>query len=166
MPLAKYADRQHTLYLPCADGLKRWKKLSKPYTLNKWIYLMVEAAIESKTDVSHTSNDLAALRLENSRLGNDMLMLKQDNALLSARLKAKDTAFHDLDYEVVTLLKYRGGEEYISPEKIRSSLPSINSQRVTKEFIQDRLKSVDYTLAQLEAVGLIKKHWQGWRWLG
>jgi hypothetical protein len=151
------------LYLPSKEVLERWRERSKPYKLSHWVVLMVEKGLEDKPDTTETTDTINDLRNKNQKLFEQGLKLSQENKILTARLRAKDTAFHNLDMSVVNLFRY-GGTKCFSPKEIQEAA-GLCAQRLDPDFLQDRLKAVDFTLAQLEAVGFIKKHWQGWQWV-
>jgi hypothetical protein len=105
-------DRQFTIYFPSHEDLERWKGLSKPYTLNHWIMLMVEKAIKDKPIRTRDADEINALRKRN-------LELEQENESLTARLektKAKEVEALlekakgpiPLDKHVVDLLRSGG----------------------------------------------------------
>jgi len=77
----KFKHRQFTIYLPSAEDLDRWRALSKPYALNRWVYLMVEKALEcgEQQRQTRTTIDTDALRKE-------VAELRQKNSILAAKL--------------------------------------------------------------------------------
>ena len=173
------------LYLPSKEALDRWRDLSKPYKLSHWVVLMVEQALEDNkpdtTSTETTADEINALRNERQELLDQVTQLSQENKILAARLRAKDTAFHDLNAGIVNLFRY-GGKEYYTPKDIKDAAAlrasstaggdgvvkyKMHALRHTSdpELQQEILKSADYTLAQLEAVGLVKKTWKGWQWV-
>ena len=170
------------LYLPSKEVLERWRDLSKPYKLSHWVVLMVEKGLEDKPDTTtETTDTINVLRDERQELFQQVTQLSQENKILTARLRAKDTAFHDLNAGIVNLFRY-GGKEYYTPKDIKDAAAlrasstaggdgvvkyKMHALRHTSdpELQQEILKSADYTLAQLEAVGLVKKTWKGWQWV-
>jgi hypothetical protein len=161
MPLAKYADRQHTLYLPQADDLKRWKKLSKPYTLNKWIYLMVERAIEAqKGEKSLPSGLNDEQRQEISSLENLIIHLQNENLALEAHDRDKRHTYDSLDAPVVAMLREHR-DEYITEQRFKKELCS----NLRDADLIDRINHILYTLILLEDIGLVKKSARGWEWV-
>lgn len=98
-------DRQFSLYFPSVADKERWRKLAKPYTLNHWIMLMVEKAIEDKPAES-SSDEVNALRKRN-------LELEHENKILATKLKQSQEVKGikgplPLDKQVVDLLKSGG----------------------------------------------------------
>ena len=125
---------------------------------------MVERAIEDKPDTTETTDKINALRNEHQKLFAQVMKLSQENKILTARLRAKDTAFHDINVGVVNLFRY-GCKEYYTADEIKDAAGLGGHGRLDPKIHQEILKSADYTLAQLEAVGFIKKHWKGWQWV-
>ena len=120
---------------------------------------MVEKALEGEQQQqTKTADDINAFRGKNQALFKQVVELTQQNKLLTARLKAKETSFLGLHEGAVSLL--RGGGCWTSI----NILGALNLAQKPSEKVKERIKSVEFTLAQLEAVGLITKQWNGWKW--
>jgi len=114
-------DRQFTIYFESREDLERWRKLSKPLTLNHWIMLMVEKAIEDAPTRTKSNDDINDLRKEN-------LWLKKENKVMAAKLEQnRAREIEDLmeqakgpmllDKQVVDLL--RSGDHWSSTQIIK-----------------------------------------------
>jgi 23S rRNA pseudoU1915 N3-methylase RlmH len=186
-PRPKVGQRQFTLYFRSVEDKKRWRELSKPYTLNKWILLTVEKALESPAPSrTKTTDDINALRKE-------VVDLRKENESLAARLdqirarevedileRSSNTPMR-MDKHVVDLLRSGGywsstrlikklAQEAAPPEGMHAFAMEENNS-ITADFfsnINDNLtldvKAVERTLDALEQIGLVKKTWQGWKW--
>jgi hypothetical protein len=181
-------DRQYTIYFPSKDDLERWRKLSRPLTLNHWIMLMVEKSIEDEPTKTKSSDDINALRKEN-------LELKKENKVLEAKLEQNRVREVEglleqargpmpLDRHVVDLLRSGGcwpsariiKELKITAEKEMATadgedglyLPSAFTSAFTSALIRghgSEPRAVNKTLEQLETLGLVKNTWKGWVWI-
>lgn len=187
----KFKDRQFTLYLPTKEDLDRWRDLSKPYTLNHWVYLQVEKALESEQQQRRTrttTHDTDALRKEvvDLRKENEALAAKLDHIRskeVEDILERSSNAPMQLDKHVVDLLRSGGCWSSARLMKKLSRQPEnnmvvferkyIDVDSITPEFfsnIKDNIslevdvKSVERTLEALEQIGLVVKSWQGWKW--
>ncbi len=178
-------DRQFTIYLDSHEDLERWKKLAKPYTLNRWIMLQVERGIAAPKKTKDT-DEVNALRKRN-------LELESENEALTARLEkiqAKEVEDMSkgplpLDKSVVDLLKSGGqwssarivkelvkremavaeGDEdvnYYKDEGIDEG-PALSLEPPPFNH-SERLKAIKKTLEELCNLGLVKQTWQGWAW--
>lgn len=161
MPLPKYRDRQHSLYLPSAKDLERWRKLSQPYTLNRWVYLMVERAIEAqKSEKSMPSELTDAQRQEILSLEEKVLLLQNENRALEAHVRDKRHLYDSLDAPVVAMLSEHR-DEYITEQRIKRELCA----NLRDADLLERINHILYTLVLLEDVGLVKKSTRGWKWI-
>jgi hypothetical protein len=154
-------DRQYTIYLPSKDDIARWRKLSKPLTLNRWIYEMVERSIENKPSKNKDTEELNALRKEN-------LGLKKDLEIAMAKLQQKEEREREyvlerskggmlLDKQIIDLL--RAGGSWTS-QNIISRIMTTGGIHLS-----ERRKAVKRTLDELERTGLIELTSRGWKWI-
>lgn len=176
-------DRQFSLYFPSVADKERWRKLAKPYTLNHWIILMVQKAIENKPTES-SSDEVNALRKRN-------LELEQENKLLVRKLgqsRAREVKGlkgpMPLDKQVVNLLKSGGfwpstkiirelkitvdGEDdglYLESSSIHGQrIEPLLKHSISEVDSSERVRAVSNTLEQLSDLELVENTWQGWRW--
>ena len=185
------SDRVFTFLFPTAEDKARWKKLAEPFTLNRWIFLQVERAIEDAPVTTRTTtDDINALRKEN-------LELRKENEAMAAKLdQSRAREVEDIlerskgpmpmDKHVVDLLRSGG---YWTSTKLIKKLAQEAAPEAMQAFRMDDddasnsvvaadffsnfnenltlevdLKAVERTLDALEQIGLVKKSWQGWKW--
>jgi hypothetical protein len=185
------SDRVFTFLFPTAEDKARWKKLAEPLTLNRWIFLQVERAIEDAPVTTRTTtDDINALRKEN-------LELRKENEAIAAKLdQSRAREVEDIlerskgpmpmDKHVVDLLRSGG---YWTSTKLIKKLAQEAAPEAMQAFRMDDddasnsvvaadffsnfnenltlevdLKAVERTLDALEQIGLVKKSWQGWKW--
>jgi hypothetical protein len=185
------SDRVFTFLFPTAEDKARWKKLAEPLTLNRWIFLQVERAIEDAPVTTRTTtDDINALRKEN-------LELRKENEAMAAKLdQSRAREVEDIlerskgpmpmDKHVVDLLRSGG---YWTSTKLIKKLAQEAAPEAMQAFRMDDddasnsvvaadffsnfnenltlevdVKAVERTLDALEQIGLIKKSWQGWKW--
>ena len=185
------SDRVFTFLFPTAEDKARWKKLAEPLTLNRWIFLQVERAIEDAPVTTRTTtDDINALRKEN-------LELRKENEAMAAKLdQSRAREVEDIlerskgpmpmDKHVVDLLRSGG---YWTSTKLIKKLAQEAAPEAMQAFRMDDddasnsvvaadffsnfnenltlevdLKAVERTLDALEQIGLVKKSWQGWKW--
>ncbi|MGD0954954.1 MAG: hypothetical protein ABR985_21645 [Methanotrichaceae archaeon] len=189
----KFKHRQFTIYLPSAEDLDRWRKLAPPYALNRWVYLMVEKALEGEQQrQTRTTIDTDALRKEvvDLRKENESLAAKLDHIRskeVEDILERSSNSPMQLDRHVVDLLRSGGCWSSARLIKKLSQQPENNvvvferkyidvedsTTTITPEFfsnINDNIslevdaKSVERTLDALEQIGLVVKLWNGWKW--
>jgi hypothetical protein len=186
----KFRDRQFTIYLPSAEDLDRWRALSKPYALNRWVYLMVEKALESPAPSrTKTTDDINALRKEvvDLRKKNESLAAKLDQRRakeVEDILERSSNAPMQMDKHVVDLLRSGGywsstrlmtklAQEAAPPEGMHAFRmdddPVVAADFFSNNFnenltLEVDVKAVERTLDALEQIGLVKKSWQGWKW--
>jgi hypothetical protein len=187
------SDRVFTFLFPTAEDKARWKKLAEPLTLNRWIFLQVERAIEDAPVTTRTTtDDINALRKEN-------LELRKENEAMAAKLdQSRAREVEDIlerskgpmpmDKHVVDLLRSGGywsstrlmkklAQEAAPPEAMhafRIDDDDASNSVVAADFFSNSLneilplevdaKAVERTLDALEQIGLVKKSWQGWKW--
>ena len=186
------SDRVFTFLFPTAEDKARWKKLAEPLTLNRWIFLQVERAIEDAPVTTRTTtDDINALRKEN-------LELRKENEAMAAKLdQSRAREVEDIlerskgpmpmDKHVVDLLRSGG---YWTSTKLIKKLAQEAAPEAMQAFRMDDdadasnsvvaadffsnfnenltlevdVKAVERTLDALEQIGLVKKSWQGWKW--
>jgi hypothetical protein len=190
----KFKDRQLTLYLPTKEDLDRWRSLSKPYTLNHWVYLQVEKALEGgeqqrRTRTTHDTDalrkEVAALRKENEALAAKLDHIRSKE--VEDILERSSNSPMQLDRHVVDVLRSGGcwssarlikklAQEAAPPEGMHAIRmdDADSTAAITPDFFSNSLneilplkvdvKSVERTLDALEQIGLVKKSWQGWKW--
>jgi hypothetical protein len=160
--------RQFTIYFNSREDLERFKKIAEPYTLNHWIMLTIEKAVE-KPIRTKSSDEINALRKENHEL-------RQENEVLTARLektKAKEVDAllekakgpMQLDKEVVDLL--RSGGVWSSTRIIKTVTElylRLDENKFKGGISEDRTRAIRRTLEELNNLDLVKKTWKGWAW--
>ena len=184
-------DRAFTFLFPTPADKARWKKLAEPLTLNRWIFLQVERALED-APVTTAIEDINALRKE-------VVDLRKENESMASRLdqiRAREVedilerskAPMQMDKHVVDLLRSGGywtstklikklAQEAVQPDgmqAIRMDDDTDSNNSITADFFSNKLnenltlevdvKAVERTLDALEQIGLVKKSWQGWKW--
>jgi len=160
--------RQFTIYFNSVEDLERFKKIAEPYTLNRWIMLTIEKAVE-KPIRTKSSDEINALRKENHEL-------RQENEVLTARLektKAKEVDAllekakgpMQLDKEVVDLLRTGG---VWSSTRIMKTVTELYLRLDENKFkggiSEERTRAIKRTLEELYNLDLVKKTWKGWAW--
>jgi hypothetical protein len=175
--------RQFTIYFNSREDLERYKKLAEPYTLNRWIMLTIEKAVE-KPIRTERSDEINTLRKENHEL-------KQENEALTARLEKTLAREVDaiierakgpmqLDKGVVDLLRTGGvwssariikemavadGEDGYRATEIEENPVFYLEKELSKPVNRsERVRGIKQTLEQLEALNLVKYTGQGWKW--
>jgi hypothetical protein len=143
-------DRVFTFLFPSAEDKTRWKKLAEPLTLNRWIFLMVERALEIAStpppDDHYDDFSITALLTEVRMLRHQ----KKDLEETIANAEPIRQPPEPLNKEVVSLLRSGG---------------SWTSTHIIKELGVDSLSSINYTLEQLSELDLIKRDWRGFSWI-
>jgi hypothetical protein len=147
---------EYSFYFPSPEDKARWKQLAHPLTLNRWIYLMVEKALENEPAPRDGGDSINILRKE-------VVELRQENTALAAKLErsqqdlASSRDSLPLEQSLLGLFKLfiRGGTW--TPAEI-------NKQFFT-EFHNDIniSKAVNKSLELLEDSELVEKTQTGWR---
>jgi hypothetical protein len=153
--------REFTFYFPSIEDKARWKSLAKPLTLNRWIFLMVEKALEGAPNlaVRSTSDDINAIRRE-------VVILRQENTVLAARLDRSQRDLADLrsskdslplEKSILDLIKlFVSGGTWTSSE-------ILSAVKMTVENEALRAKAIGKSLELLEDSDLVEKTQTGWR---
>ena len=139
---------QFTFYFPTIEDKNRWRKLAEPYTLNRWMYLTIEKAIDASTQPTTDpiyDYSYSALHLEIMMLRDKIKMLEEKQAQ-----HVEPTQPENLDKRVVDLLRSGG---------------SWPSTKIIKKLGTDRSASINNTLEQLAEIGLVRLDWRGWSWI-
>ena len=149
------SDRAFTFLFPTAADKARWKKLAEPLTLNRWIFLQVERALEAASKPSLPYDNVGDLSI--TGLQTEVTMLRYQKKDLERTLaNAEKQLIHQqqppepLNKDVVSLLRSGG---------------PWTSTRIIKELGSDHAASINYTLEQLSELDLIKRDWRGFSWL-
>jgi hypothetical protein len=143
-------DRAYTFLFPTASDKARWKKFAEPLCLNKWIFLMVERALETASTPPPDDNvgdfSITGLQTEVRMLRHQ----KKDLEETIANAEPNPQPPEPLNKDVVSLLRSGG---------------SWTSTHIIKELGSDHLSSINYTLEQLLELELIKRDWRGFSWI-
>ncbi len=149
-------DREYTFYFPSDDDKARWKKLAYPLTLNRWIYLQVEKALESPA--ASPRDDINALRKE-------VVDLRQENTVLAAKLdrsqqdlaaSSRDSSL-PLEQSILDLIKLFVSGGTWTPGQILSAV------KMTVDNEALRAKAINKSLEMLEDSELVEKTQTGWK---
>jgi hypothetical protein len=164
--MANNSGLQYTFYFPTTKDKARWKRLSRGYTLNKWIYMQVEKSLEKEA-----ASTVAA---DNDDTINQ---LRKQNELLTARLQQALSELADLhkgspptmDKDVVDILKSGGvwtSENLfkkLSLSRFADNVKKINDGTMDNTPIDP--KSIERTLDTLQDFNLVQNTWCGFKWI-
>jgi hypothetical protein len=173
MIMANSSGLQYTFYFPTTKDKARWKRLSRGYTLNHWIYMQVERAISSDvrdTTVTNSANQEDADIIKHLRTQNELLTARLQQALseLETLRNGMQTTF---DTNVVDILKSGGvwtSEKLLEKLALSAFTANIENLIENKPPINTVLdtKPIEKTLETLQDFHLVENTWRGFKWIG
>jgi hypothetical protein len=144
----KFRDRQITIYMPSVADAARWKQLAGANSLSKWIYLQVEASLESAQAPSPpTPVDVNALRRENTLLRTEVALLEEKQAKELQTKLDRATFLPDIPISLKVISVIKSGGCWSAP----------NLAKELKIHNRQEAESIMETLEKAEMMKIIKK---------
>ena len=182
MARASMQEKQITIYLPTKQDVERWHGLSKERgsTLSRWIFEMVELALEDEPARKKTRNIplpispavafAVAMEEERARTNslNDLNQLRKENAEL--RREVDQMKKLNSRFRLQNFIENNSLLDKIKPleEKIKVVLQkggTWSGKKITKEFAGEDPRMLNRVLQNLVDEGLIEELERGFRWI-
>ncbi|MGD0952828.1 MAG: hypothetical protein ABR985_10645 [Methanotrichaceae archaeon] len=169
---ANRSGLQYTFYFPTTKDKARWKRLSKPYCLNQWIFMQVERAISGDVRDAVTTNaaDVADTINQQLRTQNELLTARLQQALSEVADLRKGSAPPTMDKDVVDILKSGGvwtSQNLLKRLALSIFTTNMENLRDNKPPVDTPLdiKRVEKTLETLQDLHLVENTWKGFKWI-